>query len=133
MADFTSIPSDASVSPEPFMLNVSEDAINEFKSLLRASKLATPTWESIAGNLGLQHAWLSHAKDIWLNAFNWRDHENFINSFPNFTAEPEEGFRIHFSALFSERKDAIPIVFLHGWPGQHSDRMSAADCLLIQS
>jgi microsomal epoxide hydrolase len=24
---------------------------------------------------------------------------------------------LHFVALFSERKDAIPIVFMHGWPG----------------
>lgn len=26
-------------------------------------------------------------------------------------------FDIHFMALFSQKEDAVPIVFLHGWPG----------------
>lgn len=39
-----------------------------------------------------------------------------INTFPQFTATVED-IKVHFLALFSERKDAIPIVFLHGWPG----------------
>lgn len=26
-------------------------------------------------------------------------------------------YSVHFTALFSPKKDAIPILFLHGWPG----------------
>ena len=26
-------------------------------------------------------------------------------------------YKIHFSALFSQKPDAIPIIFSHGWPG----------------
>jgi hypothetical protein len=24
---------------------------------------------------------------------------------------------IHFAALFSKKKDAVPLIMLHGWPG----------------
>ncbi|KZP29804.1 putative epoxide hydrolase [Athelia psychrophila] len=47
-------------------------------------------------------------------------HEAGINSFPNYVTTIEDGgtdFNIHFVALYSEKADAIPIVFLHGWPG----------------
>jgi microsomal epoxide hydrolase len=46
--------------------------------------------------------------------------ETEINSFPNYHLPiPYAGssFDIHFVALFSERKDAVPILMLHGWPG----------------
>jgi len=39
-----------------------------------------------------------------------------MNNFPHFITEIE-GLKIHFMALFSQKKDAVPIVFLHGWPG----------------
>lgn len=39
-----------------------------------------------------------------------------INSFPHFTTNVE-GFNIHFVALFSQKRDAIPLICLHGWPG----------------
>lgn len=39
-----------------------------------------------------------------------------INEFPHFITAIE-GMSIHFAALFSEREDAVPILLLHGWPG----------------
>jgi hypothetical protein len=29
-----------------------------------------------------------------------------------------EGITIHFVGLFSEKKDAVPLLLLHGWPGK---------------
>jgi len=50
-----------------------------------------------------------------------RVHERNINSFPNFVAtvldDDRSEFKMHFVGLFSDKKDAIPIVLLHGWPG----------------
>lgn len=48
---------------------------------------------------------------------NRRETEKEINGFPQFTYEIE-GLRIHFIALFSEKQDAKPIAFFHGWPGR---------------
>lgn len=43
--------------------------------------------------------------------------ESRINSFPQWTTDVE-GLNIHFVGLFSEKKDAVPILLIHGWPGK---------------
>jgi len=51
-----------------------------------------------------------------------RTTEDRINSFPNFKSsiKDDDGdtYDIHFVALFSQKKTAVPIVLLHGWPGE---------------
>lgn len=52
-----------------------------------------------------------------------RKTEADINAFPHFTALLSTGghnYTVHFMALFSEKKDAIPVVMTHGWPGEYS-------------
>jgi microsomal epoxide hydrolase len=57
--------------------------------------------------------------------------ERYNNSFPNFIAEvpdiDNEIFRIHFVALFSKVPNAIPILFMHGWPGSHLEHLGLFD------
>ena len=43
-----------------------------------------------------------------------------INAFPNFAlpiGHKGNTYNTHFLALFSARPDAVPLLFLHGWPG----------------
>ena len=58
----------------------------------------------------------------WLTKYNWRTHETQLNAqLPQFTVPVQvDGFReltIHFVHKRSSRKDAIPLIFVHGWPG----------------
>ncbi|KAF1851359.1 epoxide hydrolase-like protein [Cucurbitaria berberidis CBS 394.84] len=105
-------------SAQPFALHVSDQALSEWRQLLQLSKLGPDTYEGRQEDrrFGITHKWLSEAKDYWLNQYDWRKQEAHINSFPNYKMQIEE-IDLHFVALFSEKKDAIPIVFLHGWPG----------------
>lgn len=51
---------------------------------------------------------------------NRKKHEVYINTFPQFKVPISDklgDFSVHFAALFSERKDAVPVLLLHGWPG----------------
>lgn len=118
-------------SAKPFTLNVSEQDISEWRQLLQLSKLAPPTWEGEQSDrrFGVTHKWLSETKDYWLNKFDWRAQEAHINSFPNYKMQIED-VDVHFVALFSEKKDAIPIVFLHGWPGSFIEFLPM--CALIR-
>jgi microsomal epoxide hydrolase len=34
-----------------------------------------------------------------------------------------EEFTIHFAALFSEKKDAVPVMLMHGWPGMQTSKL----------
>lgn len=51
-------------------------------------------------------------------------HEKKINEFSQWTAlvNDDDGleYSIHFVGIFSNEKDAIPLVLLHGWPGRSS-------------
>ncbi|KAH8077245.1 alpha/beta-hydrolase [Cristinia sonorae] len=57
----------------------------------------------------------------WKDGFDWRAAEARINQFPQFTRDIEvEGFgtlNIHYVHKKSEAKGAIPLLFVHGWPG----------------
>lgn len=61
------------------------------------------------------------ARSHWIDEFSWRDEEARINSFPNYTSliKDDDGleFTVHFAALFSRKKDAVPLALFHGWPG----------------
>ncbi|KFX96373.1 hypothetical protein V490_03377 [Pseudogymnoascus sp. VKM F-3557] len=89
---FSRIPSAAEKTVRPFEVHIPQVRLDEMFTLLKLSKLAPETRKS----------------------------EDFINSFPNFTINitdtsgPQD---IHFVSLFSEKKDAIPLILLHGWPG----------------
>jgi len=105
-------------SAKPFTLNIPEQDLSEWRQLLQLSKLAPETFETQQEDrrFGVTRKWLSEAKDHWLNKYDWRAQEQYINSFPNYKMQIES-VDVHFAALFSENKDAAPILFMHGWPG----------------
>ncbi|KAI0141902.1 Alpha/Beta hydrolase protein [Xylariaceae sp. FL1272] len=133
--DFGALPADTPSTPEPFTFRVSDKDLDEFKTLLQLSKIGPATWwnQQKERNLGVSRDWLIKAKDAWLNNFDWRKHEAYINSFPNFKLrikDPEaEEIDIHFAALFSKKPDAIPIVFMHGFPASFTEFLPMLDLL----
>ncbi|KAH3995825.1 hypothetical protein HBH92_066700 [Parastagonospora nodorum] len=105
-------------SAKPFTLNVSDQDLSEWRQLLQLSKLPPTTYENTQTkeNFGVTKEWMSNAKDYWLNKYDWRAQEKHINSFDNFRMQIDS-VDVHFVALFSEKKDAVPIILMHGWPG----------------
>ncbi|KAJ8131883.1 hypothetical protein O1611_g1745 [Lasiodiplodia mahajangana] len=57
----------------------------------------------------------------WGEAFNWSAFEEKLNGLPNFEAtislDGFEPFQLHFIHQQSPAPDAIPLLFIHGWPG----------------
>jgi pimeloyl-ACP methyl ester carboxylesterase len=107
---------------KPCKLHVSESELFKFRELLSLSEIGPETWWNTQNDpqFGVSHKWLTEAKETWLHSFNWREHEDYLNKFPSFKVavdDVEAGLvTIHFAALFSTKEDAIPVVFLHGFP-----------------
>ncbi|KZL64874.1 epoxide hydrolase [Colletotrichum tofieldiae] len=124
---FNVIPENSPGKPESFTLHVPEKELSEFQELLRLSKIGPATWwnQHTDGQFGISREWLSQAKETWLTSFDWRKHEEHINSLPNFkmtVKDVEAGqIELHFAALFSKNKNAIPVVFLHGFPASFTE------------
>lgn len=135
MSDYTEIPSNATLDVKPFTAHAPEDKVQHFKQLLELSPVGPAVFENTKSGrkFGIAREWLADAKAKWLAEFDWRKFEDRINSFPNFKAvvkdEDSNNIEMHFMALFSERDDATPIVFLHGWPSSFSSFMDILDLL----
>jgi hypothetical protein len=58
---------------------------------------------------------------IWQTSFDWRGVETRLNEYPQYlTAVEVDGFgthTIHHIHKQSVKQDAVPLLFLHGWPG----------------
>lgn len=68
---FTKIPN-AKTEPTPFKIAVPDAAIQEFKTLLKVSKIAPATYESTRSNrkFGVTREWIKNAKTEW-ESFDW--------------------------------------------------------------
>lgn len=140
MSSFADLPSGATLQPKPFRAHVSDDALNDFKQLLKLSKIGPKTYEnSIADvkdftSFGISRDWLAETKAYWETKYDWRKTEDRINSYPNFTVPIQDAptgftFDIHFMAFFSNKADAVPILLLHGWPGSPLEFLGVLDVL----
>ena len=110
------------MSPEkPFSISVSDHEI----SLLR-QRLALAHFPSeLDGDDKLQGPPLADIKRLvqrWSSGFDWRAQEAMLNTeLPQFTRDIDvDGFgtlNIHYIHKKSIVKGAIPLLFVHGWPG----------------
>ncbi|OAA79204.1 epoxide hydrolase [Akanthomyces lecanii RCEF 1005] len=135
MSDYSKLPAAATLTVHSFTAHASEEKVQHFKQLLELSPIGPAVYENTQHGraYGITRDWLKEAKEKWLNSFNWRKYEERINSFPNFKAKVKDAdgssLDMHFMGLFSEKADAIPIVFLHGWPSSFASFMDILDHL----
>lgn len=117
-------------SAQPWSLNIPDQDISEWRQLLQVSKIGPTTYENTQKehNFGISKEWLQNTKDYWLNHYDWHAQEKRINSFPNYRMQIDD-IDLHFVALFSEKKDAIPIIFMHGWPGSFIEFLPMLDII----
>ncbi|KAI0351456.1 alpha/beta-hydrolase [Trametes cingulata] len=77
--------------------------------------------EGAGWNYGAPLSDIKRLVDHWKNGFDWRKAETEINKLPMFTRDIDvDGFgtlNIHYVHQKSQVKNAIPLLFVHGWPG----------------
>ncbi|MGE0688845.1 MAG: epoxide hydrolase, partial [Dehalococcoidia bacterium] len=62
---------------------------------------------------------LDFVRDIcayWQSEYDWRAAETRLNRHPGFLCEVD-GVDVHFWHVRSARRDAVPLLLIHGWPG----------------
>ena len=61
----------------------------------------------------------------WRKSYHWRDEETRLNAMPQYTTSIEvddfEEINVHFLHSPSSSHNAIPLLFLHGWPGSFQE------------
>ncbi|CAM1507652.1 Fc.00g072930.m01.CDS01 [Cosmosporella sp. VM-42] len=110
------------MSTQKFVIQVPEQMIERLRQ-----KLALTDFPSV--EIGSETSWergppiadIKRLIRVWQTAFDWRKAEAHLNTFPQFITTIEidrmGAYSVHHIHKQSIRSDAIPLLFLHNWPG----------------
>ncbi len=102
-------------APKPFRLHVPDDAIADLR--VRLERVRWPDEPPLEPwSTGASVAYLKDLIDYWRTGFDWRAWEAKLNAFEQFSV-PLDGIDLHYLHVRSARKDAMPLLLSHGWPG----------------
>ncbi|TBU60362.1 alpha/beta-hydrolase [Dichomitus squalens] len=112
--------SDATNTEQPFEVAVPDEDLQLLKKKLGLVRFPDEL-DGAGWDYGAALADVTRLTTHWKTAFDWRKAEAEINKLPMFTRDIEvEGFgslNIHYIHQRSDVKGAIPLLFVHGWPG----------------
>ncbi|KAH9018204.1 Alpha/Beta hydrolase protein [Lactarius deliciosus] len=101
-------------SEQPFKIAVSDDALALLKRKLDDTRLPDEV-NAAEWAYGAPLADIRRLANRWKDGYDWRTHERKLNGLPMFTRTiAVEGFG---ELNKSTAKGAIPLLFVHGWPG----------------
>ncbi|KAH9017883.1 Alpha/Beta hydrolase protein [Lactarius hengduanensis] len=107
-------------SEQPFKIAVSDDALALLKRKLGDTRLPDEV-NAAEWAYGAPLADIRRLANRWKDGYDWRAHERKLNALPMFTRTfAVEGFGeldVHYIHQKSTAKGAIPLLFVHGWPG----------------
>lgn len=107
----------SSTEPEPFMLSVEEERVQELKRRLRNTFFPEQLTDLATGwEYGTELSFLKKVVKYWAESFDWRAAEAKLNGMGMFTLTVD-GLRMHFVHQRSPHPGARPLIFNHGWPG----------------
>lgn len=104
-----------SSTPEPFEVHIADDAIEDLRARLAATRWPEP----LPGTPWARGVPVDYLRDLaayWASEFDWRAAEDRINAVPQFRTTID-GQNIHFVHVRSPHAGAVPLLLLHGWPG----------------
>ncbi|KAI9696417.1 MAG: hypothetical protein M1836_005695 [Candelina mexicana] len=108
------------VDIEKYQIEVPDDQLESLSQKLALTSFPDELDEA-GWDYGAPLADIKRLTNYWRDGFNWKQEERKLNELPQFQTKIQaEGFdplSIHFLHQKSEVKGAIPLLFVHGWPG----------------
>ncbi len=105
----------------PFTIAVPDDKIKHLKQKLALTDFPDELADVEPWSLESPLSDIKRLTLYWENEFNWRTVEAKLNEFPQYIAKIEvagyDTYDVHFVHQPSTVKTAIPLLFVHGWPG----------------
>lgn len=107
---------------KPFQINVSDEELELLRKKLELARLPDQP-EGYDIKQGVPVPRMKELVEYWKSTYlpKWRQTEKKLNQLPMFTQNINVGefgdLNIHFVHQRSEAKNAIPLLFVHGWPG----------------
>uniref|UniRef100_D8PXJ8 Epoxide hydrolase N-terminal domain-containing protein n=1 Tax=Schizophyllum commune (strain H4-8 / FGSC 9210) TaxID=578458 RepID=D8PXJ8_SCHCM len=108
-------------SETPYKINVSDEQIALLKAKLELTVFPDEV-DDAGWDYGTPLSDMKRLVDYWKNGFDWKKQESVINdALPQFTRDIEVErhgkLNIHYVHKKSDVEGAVPLLFVHGWPG----------------
>ena len=111
-----------SSSIKPFKISVPDSQLSALQAKLDSATFPNEIVDA-GWSMGSPLADIKRLTTYWRDQYSWRKAEAYLNTFPQFTVPiTTPGFdtlEIHFIHQRSKRENAIPLLFIHGWPGSY--------------
>ncbi|KAI1434356.1 microsomal epoxide hydrolase [Xylaria sp. CBS 124048] len=105
---------------KPYKIDVDESKVESLKTRLSLSSFPDEL-DGAGWDMGAPLADVKRLAKHWEQSYDWRKAEKTLNELPNFVTEIQcDGFKplaIHFVHIRSNVAGAIPLLWIHGWPG----------------
>lgn len=108
--------------PSPYRIAVQDSRLEDLRKRLEIATFPDEL-EEADWAYGSPLADIKRLTSYWRNDFDWKKVEAKLNELPNFeTNVTVDGFGdidLHFLHQPSSATDAVPLLFVHGWPGSY--------------
>lgn len=118
----------SAANPTPFTISIPQDALDAVKEKLERATLPPPPPQSDdPWKYGAPNADIERIVEYWKTTYDWRKQEAELNAdLPQFTLPVAVKDHGEFQAHYVHRRavrggKAIPLLFVHGWPGHFAE------------
>jgi hypothetical protein len=116
----------------PYTISISDSQLQDLKQRLDLARFPDELDES-EWDLGAPLADVKRLTAYWKESFDWKQVEARLNKLPQYTTSIEVNdfspLNIHFVHQKSDVKNAIPLLYVHGWPGSYFEGTKIFDKL----
>ncbi|KAJ7106276.1 Alpha/Beta hydrolase protein [Mycena epipterygia] len=121
------------MAESPFTISISPESLELLKQKLELTRFPDEL-DGAGWAYGAPLADIKRLVSRWKGGYDWRKHEAQLNAeLPQFTRDIDvEGFgtlNIHYVHKRSALENAIPLLFVHGWPGSFIEARKIAPFL----
>jgi len=118
MASHTCAGNGSFQKPEPFIISIPDERLQDLKAKLTNLRLPDE-WDDSNWTEGVPPGEIRRLVEYWKSGYDWRVQEQKLNALPHFRVPiaMDRGYGeldIHFIHSRSENERAIPLLFIHG-------------------
>lgn len=122
-------------APSPYLIHISDERIDRLRQKLAIASFPGDDIESDeTWAYGPPRSEIRRLTRVWLEDYDWRKAEARLNKLEQFTTEvalsrTSTKYTVHFLHRKSSSPNAVPLLFLHGWPGSFLEASKIVDLL----
>lgn len=116
-----------------YTINVPQEKLDRLKRRLDDYQWPTEISDDPKWDYGTPQTDIKRFYEHWKHKFDWRTHERRLNEYPNFettvNVDGHGDVDMHFVHYKHENPKAVPLLFVHGWPGSFLEGMKIVPML----